>query len=358
MIEFRNVEVRFGDFVALPDFQLEVGEGEFFTLLGPSGCGKSTALRTLAGFIEPASGQVRIEGKDVTHLPSHRRGIGMVFQNYALFPTLSVGENIAFGLKTAKTPAAEVRSRVGEIARQVNLTPEQLGKNVAELSGGQQQRVAIARALVLRPKILLLDEPLSNLDAALRKQLRVQLKELQQQFGITSVYVTHDQDEALTLSDRIAVMRDGRIEQVATPQDIYSRSATEFVCNFVGEAIRLSSADVAVLAARGGGVDPARPDYLRVEKVKIADDGGTSPTGAVALSGHVASRTYHGMFSTYRVDTAGGQVRAIVKEDGRRSYAQGDSVKVLVDPTDVLQYATSEPHTEMLSEPMPAGVAP
>ncbi|MHC6222335.1 ABC transporter ATP-binding protein [Arthrobacter sp. MMS24-S77] len=240
MITFENVEIRFGDFVALPEYQLTVEEGEFFTLLGPSGCGKSTALRALAGFIAPSRGDIRIGGKRVTHLPSHRREIGMVFQSYALFPTLSVWENIAFGLKVAKVSKAETAERVREIAREVNLSDEQLGKSVTELSGGQQQRVAIARALVLRPKILLLDEPLSNLDAKLRHQLRAQLKDLQQQFGITTVYVTHDQDEALTMSDRIAVMNNGRIEQVGTPREVYTRSATEFVCNFVGDANKLS----------------------------------------------------------------------------------------------------------------------
>ncbi|MBA4101520.1 MAG: ABC transporter ATP-binding protein, partial [Arthrobacter sp.] len=205
MIRLDNIEVSFGDFTAIPSLDLHVLPGEFFTLLGPSGCGKTTALRTLAGFIQPSRGTVHVDGKDVTRLPSDKRQVGMVFQNYALFPSMSVWENIAFGLRVRKEKPADSDRLVRDIARRVELSDEQLSKNVAELSGGQQQRVAVARALVLRPKILLLDEPLSNLDAKLRHQLRQQLKDLQSEFGITTVYVTHDQDEALAMSDRVAV---------------------------------------------------------------------------------------------------------------------------------------------------------
>ncbi|MCC3271045.1 ABC transporter ATP-binding protein, partial [Arthrobacter sp. zg-Y809] len=235
MIRYDNIEVSFDDFVAIPKLDLEIQEGEFFTLLGPSGCGKTTALRTLAGFISPSAGDVFVDGKRVTHLSSDKRSIGMVFQNYALFPSMNVWENIAFGLKVRKDSKSDTARLVAEIAGQMELSDEQLQKNVAELSGGQQQRVAIARALVLKPKILLLDEPLSNLDAKLRVQLRGQLKDLQSQFGITTVYVTHDQDEALTMSDRIAVFNKGVVEHVGPPAEIYERSATEFVCNFIGD---------------------------------------------------------------------------------------------------------------------------
>ncbi|MCZ9882992.1 ABC transporter ATP-binding protein [Arthrobacter sp. B2a2-09] len=342
MITFENVEIRFGDFVALPDYQLTVEEGEFFTLLGPSGCGKSTALRALAGFIQPSRGDIRIGGKRVTHLPSHRREIGMVFQSYALFPTLSVWENIAFGLKVAKVSKAETMERVREIAREVNLSDEQLAKSVTDLSGGQQQRVAIARALVLRPKILLLDEPLSNLDAKLRHQLRAQLKDLQQEFGITTVYVTHDQDEALTMSDRIAVMNNGRIEQVGTPQDVYTRSATEFVCNFVGDANKLSPATVQVVMRDGGShLDPARPAYVRIEKVRIEAADTAASAAVPALAGRVSSRHYHGVYSSYRVETDRGMLRGILQEDGRGGFQPGDPVRLLVNPDDVLQYGVS-----------------
>lgn len=234
MITYNNIEVSFGDFVAIPNLNLEIKEGDFFTFLGPSGCGKTTALRTLAGLEQPSAGTILIDGKDVTGLPSHKRDLGLVFQNYALFPTMTVFDNIAFGLKVAKTSKSEIEDRVREIAKEVNLTDEQLQKNVAALSGGQQQRVAIARALVVRPKILLLDEPLSNLDARLRHSLRGQLKDLQEHFGITTIYVTHDQEEALVMSDKIAVMNAGSIEQLGTPRELYADSATEFVCTFLG----------------------------------------------------------------------------------------------------------------------------
>ncbi len=220
---------------------LEINEGEFFTFLGPSGCGKTTTLRSLVGFITPAKGKIIVDGEELTHVPIEKRQIGMVFQSYALFPTMTVFENIAFGLKVQKQKKEEVNKRVRELARVVDLSDEQLRKNVAELSGGQQQRVAIARALALEPKIIVLDEPLSNLDAKLRKQLRKELKKLQVEQGITTIYVTHDQEEALTMSDRIAVFNHGVVEQVGTPEEIYNQSKTEFVCNFIGNAECLKS---------------------------------------------------------------------------------------------------------------------
>ena len=216
MINLKNIEVKFGDFKALSNINLEVKEGEFFTFLGPSGCGKTTTLRTIVGFIQPSNGTVSVNDVDITNTPIEKRNIGIVFQSYALFPTLNVYENIAFGLKVKKLSKKEIDERVRSIAKKVDLNDEQLMKKVSELSGGQQQRVAIARALVLQPGILCLDEPLSNLDAKLRVQLRNELKELQKKFGITTIYVTHDQEEALTLSDRIAVFNKGVIEQVGT----------------------------------------------------------------------------------------------------------------------------------------------
>ena len=275
MIRFENIEVTFGDFTAIPSLDLQVEPGEFFTLLGPSGCGKTTALRTLAGFIEPSAGEVYVDGKDVTRLPSDKRQVGMVFQNYALFPSMSVWENIAFGLRVRKEKPAESDRLVRDIARRVDLVDDQLRKNVAELSGGQQQRVAVARALVLQPKILLLDEPLSNLDAKLRHQLRQQLKDLQSEFGITTVYVTHDQDEALAMSDRVAVFNKGVVEQIGTPQSIYDESATEFVCNFIGDSSRLTAEFVAELNRQSAPVlNPAANSYLRVEKASLDPAGG------------------------------------------------------------------------------------
>ena len=240
MIHFNNVQIKFDEFVAIENLNLNIKEGEFFTLLGPSGCGKTTTLRSLVGFITPSSGSIIVDGEDITNKPIEQRQIGMVFQSYALFPTMNVYDNIAFGLKVKKYKKDAIDKRVHEIAKIVDLKEEQITKKVSDLSGGQQQRVAIARALALSPKILVLDEPLSNLDAKLRKQLRIELKRLQNNYGITTIYVTHDQEEALTLSDRIAVFNNGVVEQVGTPEEIYNKSKTEFVCNFIGDANLIS----------------------------------------------------------------------------------------------------------------------
>ncbi|AWB85361.1 ABC transporter ATP-binding protein [Mycetocola zhujimingii] len=337
MITYDNVEVRFGEHVAIPDLNLEISEGEFFTLLGPSGCGKTTALRTLAGFIEPSRGRIFIDGKDATRLPSEKRRVGMVFQNYALFPSMSVGENIAFGLAVRKTKRAEADRLVAEIADQVELTREQLDKNVAELSGGQQQRVAIARALVLKPRILLLDEPLSNLDAKLRVQLREQLKNLQSELGITTVYVTHDQEEALTMSDRIAVFNKGVVEQVGTPEEIYDRSRTEFVCTFVGAINPLSPDFVQRLVSAGAsGLDPAKPSYLRREKVSLYPP--RTGENSIRLDGVVAARTYHGAYSTYEIESGATTLLAMVTENGEAVLKPGSTADLYIDPTSILQY--------------------
>jgi iron(III) transport system ATP-binding protein len=337
MIRLENIEVTFGDFTAIPQLNLEVERGEFFTLLGPSGCGKTTALRTLAGFIDPAAGEVFVDGKAVTRLPSDKRQVGMVFQNYALFPSMTVWENIAFGLRVRKEKAAESDRMVREIAERVDLSASQLRKNVAELSGGQQQRVTVARALVLQPKILLLDEPLSNLDAKLRHQLRQQLKELQSEFGITTVYVTHDQDEALAMSDRIAVFNKGVVEQVGTPQSIYDASATEFVCTFIGDSSVLTSDFIAELNRHSGGIlDPGANSYLRVEKASLTQPAGNSD--AVPVQGVVVSRSYHGLHSRYTVRCHGSDVRLLVREDGGVHPEPGGAATVYVRPVHVLQY--------------------
>ncbi|MFJ6000533.1 ABC transporter ATP-binding protein [Arthrobacter sp. NPDC092385] len=346
MIRFDNISVTFDSFTAISDLNLEVSEGEFFTLLGPSGCGKTTALRTLAGLVSPSSGDIHIDGKKVTALPSDRRGVGMVFQNYALFPSMSVWENIAFGLKVRKTGSSERTEMVRDIARRVDLTENQLDKNVSELSGGQQQRVAIARALVLKPKILLLDEPLSNLDAKLRQQLRVELKDLQVQSGITTVYVTHDQDEALTMSDRIAVFNKGKVEQIGTPQEIYERSATEFVCNFIGDSSKLGPGFVSrVSSTSGRHLDPHQLSYLRVEKPSIAAGKGTilgntsEPDGhTVPIEGRVVARSYHGQHSRYTVRSHDSDVKVLVKETGAPALDIGHTVQLHVDPAHILQY--------------------
>lgn len=251
MIQFKDIEIRFGDFVAMSGLNLEVKKGEFFTFLGPSGCGKTTTLRALVGFIRPSKGTIEVNGEDITYKPIEKRGIGMVFQSYALFPTMTVGENIAFGLKEHKWDKDKIQKRIREVADMVNLTDEQLKKNVSELSGGQQQRVAIARALALNPEIIVLDEPLSNLDAKLRKSLRQELKRIQKVSGTTMIYVTHDQEEALTLSDRIAVFNNGYVEQIGKPREIYDHPQSEFVANFIGD---MNQVPVQLLQmGRGGG---------------------------------------------------------------------------------------------------------
>lgn len=333
MITYDKIRVTFDDFVAIPELDLTVNEGEFFTLLGPSGCGKSTALRVLAGFINPESGRLIVDGRDVTHLPPAKRGVGMVFQNYALFPSMSVWENIAFGLRVQHLDKESVQSQVNDIARKVDLSPEQLDKNLTELSGGQQQRVAIARALVLKPKILLLDEPLSNLDAKLRQQLRVELKTLQSEFGITTIYVTHDQDEALTLSDRIAVFNKGQIEQVGTPREIYEQSETEFVCNFIGESSRLSPSLINSLISKGAKLHPGWESYIRLEKVQL-----DSTNGAIAMEAIVQDRQYHGFYSVYTVSVDDCPLRFISQRRPEASHVPGDRVTLHLHEKDILQY--------------------
>ena len=274
MIKLENIDVCFGDFKALKNINIHVKEGEFFTFLGPSGCGKTTTLRTITGFINPVNGTVSVRGKDITNTPVEKRNIGMVFQSYALFPTMTVYENIAFGLKVQKMSKEDIRQKVYSMAEKVDLSEEQLQKKVSELSGGQQQRVAIARALVTSPEIICLDEPLSNLDAKLRVQLRNELKDLQRRFGITSVYVTHDQEEALTLSDKIAVFNEGVIEQIGTPDEIYNHSATEFVCNFIGDINRLEKEFLIASgldASNKSIVDVDKKCYIRLERIHVND---------------------------------------------------------------------------------------
>lgn len=239
MITFKDIQIKYNDFIAIDNLNLTINEGEFFTFLGPSGCGKSTTLRALVGFLEPSQGQILVDNQDITNLDPEKREIGIVFQSYALFPTMTVFDNIAFGLKVKKFLLKLLKLKFMKL-RKINISDEQLNRNISELSGGQQQRVALARALVLEPKILCLDEPLSNLDAKLRVSLRKELKRLQKELGITTLYVTHDQEEALTLSDRIAVFNNGFIEQVGTPYDIYNQSETQFVCDFIGSINKIS----------------------------------------------------------------------------------------------------------------------
>lgn len=235
MVELRSVTKRFGGFTAVSEVDLTIREGEFLTLLGPSGCGKTTTLRMIAGFVAASSGAIELEGRAIEALPAHRREMGMVFQNYALFPHLNVARNVAFGLEMRRMPRAERDARVAEMLRLVKL--EQFAERLPRsLSGGQQQRVAIARALAIHPKVLLLDEPLSNLDAELRQEVAREIRLLQQDRGLTTIMVTHDQQEAMTMADRLVVMREGRVQQVGRQEDLYERPATPFVARFIGNS--------------------------------------------------------------------------------------------------------------------------
>ena len=339
MIKLNDIVVKFGDFTALHNINVHVKEGEFFTFLGPSGCGKTTTLRTITGFIEPVSGTVVVKDRDITHVPIEDRNIGIVFQSYALFPTMTVYDNIAFGLKIKKLKKPEIDKKVREIARKVDLSDEQLMKAVSQLSGGQQQRVAIARALVTEPAIICMDEPLSNLDAKLRVQLRNELKQMQKDFGITTIYVTHDQEEALTLSDRIAVFNKGYIEQIGTPNEVYNFSKTEFVCSFIGGSNRLSDEIVRKMVDAGAELKVSDHNYIRLERMHVNID---PQPGQLAIEGRVTMREYYGLYIKYYIDLGSQTVKVIEKNDGVRIYEVGQQVSVIVDPRDVMAYPPDE----------------
>lgn len=335
MIHLKNIDVQFGDFKALNNINLEIKEGEFFTFLGPSGCGKTTTLRTITGFIKPSEGQVMVNNEDITHVEIEDRNIGMVFQSYALFPTMTVYENIAFGLKVKKFSKKEIEMKVADIARKVDLSEEQLQKKVSELSGGQQQRVAIARALVVSPSIICLDEPLSNLDAKLRTQLRNELKYLQRKFGITTIYVTHDQEEALTLSDRIAVFNKGNIEQVGRPDEIYNNSQTEFVCNFIGEINQLNKGFMNELNLQEHQeINDRKNYYIRLERVHVNQ----AQEGHVKTQGTVKNMEYNGLYIKYTIESHGQTLQVIEKNSGVPLYDQDSTVEISFSPADVLEY--------------------
>ncbi|HIU19738.1 MAG TPA: ABC transporter ATP-binding protein [Candidatus Limiplasma stercoravium] len=336
MIELHDIVVKFGEFTALNNINVHVKEGEFFTFLGPSGCGKTTTLRTITGFIRPESGIVSMRGRDITRVPIEERSIGIVFQSYALFPSMTVRDNIAFGLKIKKLKRPEIERKVNAIAQKVELSQEQLGKAVSQLSGGQQQRVAIARALVTEPAVICMDEPLSNLDAKLRVQLRNELKKMQKDFGITTIYVTHDQEEALTLSDRIAVFNNGYIEQTGTPNEVYNHSATEFVCNFIGDINRLESGIVAELIARGVPIASEDHHFLRLERLRLNQP---PMDGELVLDGVIESREYYGLYIKYYLRAGAQVLKAIEKNDGVNIYEPGQSVKLGILAKDLMSYA-------------------
>jgi putative spermidine/putrescine transport system ATP-binding protein len=301
-VELEAVSKRFGDVVAVDGVDLDVRHGEFFSMLGPSGSGKTTTLRMIAGFDVPTSGRIFLRGEDVSRKPPFERDVNTVFQDYALFPHMSVGDNVGYGLMIRKVPKADRRSRVADALRMVRLGGFE-NRRPSQLSGGQRQRVALARALINRPSVLLLDEPLGALDLKLREEMQLELKQIQQQVGITFIYVTHDQDEALTMSDRIAVFNAGRIEQVGTPADVYERPATRFVAGFVGTSNLLRD-DAARTIVGSPGTFTVRP-----EKIRIAEPGESPAPDEVSASGRIRQVVYLGPDTRYHVALdAGGEL--------------------------------------------------
>ena len=350
-IEVRDLVVRYGEVAAVRGVSFDVGAGEHLTLLGPSGCGKTTTLRAIAGLERPQSGEIRIGGRPVfsssarVNVPAENRGLSMVFQSYAIWPHMSVFDNVAYGLRVRRRPPTEVTARVREALDLVQLGD--LGaRSAAKLSGGQQQRVALARAFVFSPAVLLFDEPLSNLDAKLRAEMRVELKELQRRLDITSVYVTHDLEEALAISDRVVVMRDGGIEQVGTPGEIYDRPRNTFVADFVGSAnlIRgrrrpdLDGDGLVVIETPGGALvhgmaldRRAGPDALMAVRTVRLRLERAAPAGSVNVwPGRIRQRVFQGDFTQYHVDWDGRLL--IVRSAAPEPMAEGDEVFVSVDP--------------------------
>jgi putative spermidine/putrescine transport system ATP-binding protein len=297
-LSLEGLSKRFGTHTAVDGLTLAVEKGEFVSLLGPSGCGKTTTLQMIAGFVEPSGGAILLEGRDLLAVKPAKRGLGIVFQSYALFPHMTVAENVAFGLEMQGVAAAERTRRVGETLDLVGLSAF-TGRFPRQLSGGQQQRVALARALVIRPRILLLDEPLSNLDAKLREEMQIELRQIQRTVGTTTILVTHDQAEAMALSDRVVVMNHGRAEQIGPPHEAYERPATPFVASFLGRTNLVNGATV------------------RPEKIWFATSG---------LAGKVRTRIFQGNHWLYQIETASGVVTVIRQNTGEAMPAEGEAV--------------------------------
>ncbi len=332
-VHIENVVKKYGDFVAVNDISLHIKEGEFFTLLGPSGCGKTTLLRMIAGFNSIEAGEIKFNDKVINHTPAHKRNIGMVFQNYAIFPHLTVAENVAYGLKARNIKGKEAEERVME-AMQLMQIEEYKDRRPSQLSGGQQQRVALARAIVIHPSVLLMDEPLSNLDAKLRVQMRSSIKKLQKSLNITTIYVTHDQEEALAISDRIAVMNKGIVEQVGEPKEIYTHPSNVFVANFIGTSAFLDAQaqdnEVTILGRKEMHL-PLQEGYngkvqlsVRPEYAFIAEPNAEDLLGTVVLS------TFLGDFVTYEIQLDGGPIIDVNEymDSMNRIHKSGDRVSV------------------------------
>jgi spermidine/putrescine transport system ATP-binding protein len=358
-IQLTGLTKRFDDVTAVDGIEVHVKGGEFFSLLGPSGCGKTTTLRLVAGFEQPTSGRILLDGNDVARTPPHKRNVNTVFQNYALFPHLNVFDNVAFGLRRAKRPKDEVAQRVRHALDLVQLSGFEKRRS-SQLSGGQQQRVALARALVLNPAVLLLDEPLGALDAKLRKALQIELKALQQEVGITFLYVTHDQEEALTMSDRLAVMNAGRVEQIGAPRNVYEDPETLFVADFLGvsnlmdavaQGVRDGGSRVVLdrfeLEARGGGSEVTGPAKIVIRPERVELEPHEAPSGPNRLPGMVERLVYVGNSVQVIVRAATGEtLQALVQNTGKGiPYEQGTPVQLHLPP-DALRVLAAPPSTE------------
>jgi len=319
-IRFNSVSRHFGDVKAVDKVDLEIYDGEFFSMLGPSGSGKTTCLRMIAGFDRPTYGNIHLYDQDVSNLPPYERDVNTVFQDYALFPHMNVGDNIAYGLMVKKVPLAERSKRVDEMLELVQLTGF-AGRKPSQLSGGQRQRVALARALINHPKVLLLDEPLGALDLKLRQQMQVELKALQKRVGITFIFVTHDQEEALTMSDRIAVFSQGRIEQIGSPSDIYEKPATQFVAGFVGTS-NLIGGDLANEITGSSKTFSIRP-----EKIHLGSVDEVPANDMFSIDGVVRDVVYLGLFTRYLVETNGGVDFVVVEQNLKTTSVDVSSIK-------------------------------
>ncbi len=336
-VDLSGVTKLYGETRAVESVTLTVNEGEFFGLLGPSGSGKSTLLRLVAGFIQPTQGTIHIGGERVEHIPPSRRQIGMVFQSYALFPHLDVFRNVAFGLEVRRVPRADIARRVADVLALVQLVGLE-HRRPSQLSGGQQQRVALARALVIRPKVLLLDEPLGALDRRLRAEMQVELRQIQRRVGITTIFVTHDQEEALTLSDRVALMRAGRIVQAGTPQEVYDHPVSTFAAVFLGDSnflfgtrvastlVRLDLGPTVAIPAGRHGAGERVTLTIRPERLALSPPG---TTGDGVFPGTVTRAIFLGPVLVYLVTLQGGTtVRVALRHEGQRIHAEGEPVAV------------------------------
>ena len=348
LIRLENVSMEIGGTTVLPNLNLSIQDKEFMTMLGPSGCGKTTTLRIIGGFATPTQGKVWFDGADITNMPPHKRQVNTVFQKYALFTHLNVFENIAFGLRLRKTPEAETKRRVGEMLELVNLRGYD-DRVVTSLSGGEQQRVAIARALVLHPKVLLLDEPLGALDLKLRKEMQIELKKIQQHLGITFVYVTHDQEEALTMSDTIIVMNHGEIQQIGTPIDIYNEPQNAFVADFIGESNIIPAVmekDYFVRFA-GAGFECLDAGFAPNEEVEVVvrpEDVDVMPLGQGQLTGVVESSIFKGVHYEMMIRTP--EFTFMVQSTDNQEIGREVSLLMIPDAIHVMKKSSERPVTE------------